>query len=31
MEVVRRMQEYGSFTGDVNKTVKIRDCGEFLE
>ena len=31
MEVVRRMEEYGSYTGDVSKSVKIRDCGEFLE
>ena len=31
MEVVRKMEECGSYTGDVSKTVKIRDCGEFLE
>lgn len=31
MEVVRRMEQCGSYTGDVSKVVKIRDCGEFLE
>ena len=31
MDVVRRMEEFGSYTGDVSKTVKISDCGEFLE
>ena len=31
MEVVRQMEECGSYTGDVSKAVKIRDCGEFLE
>ena len=31
MEVVRRMEECGSVTGDTAKCVKIVDCGEFVQ
>ena len=31
MDVVRKMEECGSMTGDTSKCIKIVNCGEYIE